>query len=87
MAVINRIGDLATEMATWRQHLHTIPELGLDCPKTAAFIAERLREIGKDARLDIEALLQKRAMLRLWVKVRPNWTDDERSLAHLGYDD
>lgn len=33
-------------MAAWRQHLHTIPELGFDCPKTAAYIAERLREIG-----------------------------------------
>ncbi len=48
MPVINRIGDLATEMTEWRQHLHTIPELGFDCPKTAAFIAERLQEIGVD---------------------------------------
>ncbi len=48
MAVINRIGDLASEMAEWRQHLHTIPELSFDCPKTAAFIADRLRDIGVD---------------------------------------
>lgn len=46
MAVINRIGDLAGDMTAWRQHLHTIPELQFDCPKTAAFIAERLREFG-----------------------------------------
>ncbi|MEL7093564.1 MAG: amidohydrolase, partial [Pseudomonadota bacterium] len=48
MAIINRIGDLGPQMAAWRQHLHTIPELGFDCPKTAAFITERLREIGVD---------------------------------------
>lgn len=49
MAIINRIGDLGPEMATWRQHLHTIPELEFDCPKTSAFIKERLEEIGVDA--------------------------------------
>ena len=49
MAIINRIGDLGPDMAAWRQHLHTIPELSFDCPKTAAFIRERLEEIGVDA--------------------------------------
>ncbi|MEO9514825.1 MAG: M20 aminoacylase family protein [Paracoccaceae bacterium] len=48
MAVINRIGDLASEMTEWRRHLHTIPELSFDCPKTAAFIAARLREFDVD---------------------------------------
>ncbi|MBB96752.1 MAG: amidohydrolase [Rhodobacteraceae bacterium] len=48
MPVVNRIADFAPDLAAWRQHLHTIPELGFDCPKTAAFIAERLREFGVD---------------------------------------
>ncbi|MEP1941890.1 MAG: amidohydrolase, partial [Sulfitobacter sp.] len=48
MPVINRIADFATDMTAWRQHLHTIPELSFDCPKTAAFIQERLEEIGVD---------------------------------------
>lgn len=48
MPVVNRIADFATEMKTWRQHLHQIPELALDLPKTAAYVAERLREIGVD---------------------------------------
>lgn len=48
MAIINRIGDLGPEMTAWRQHLHTIPELSFDCPKTSAFIQERLEEIGVD---------------------------------------
>ncbi|WP_375265308.1 M20 aminoacylase family protein [Planktotalea sp.] len=48
MPIVNRIAEFAEDMTTWRRHLHTIPELSFDCPKTAAFIAERLREIGVD---------------------------------------
>ena len=48
MPVINRIADFAEDMTTWRRHLHTIPELSFDCPKTAAFIKERLEEFGVD---------------------------------------
>ncbi|MBJ6373388.1 M20 aminoacylase family protein [Sedimentitalea arenosa] len=48
MPVVNRIADYAADMTAWRRHLHTIPELGFDCPKTAAYIAERLREFGVD---------------------------------------
>ena len=48
MPVVNRIADFAADMTTWRQHLHTIPELGMECPETAAFVAERLREFGVD---------------------------------------
>jgi amidohydrolase len=48
MPVVNRIADMSAEMTAWRRHLHTIPELSFDCPKTAAFIAARLREFGVD---------------------------------------
>ncbi|WP_170366170.1 M20 aminoacylase family protein [Ruegeria arenilitoris] len=48
MPVVNRIADYAADMAEWRQHLHTIPELEFDCHQTAAFVAERLREFGVD---------------------------------------
>ena len=48
MPIINRIADFATDMTEWRQYLHTIPELGFDCPKTAAFIKGKLEEFGVD---------------------------------------
>lgn len=48
MPVVNRIAEFAADMTAWRRHLHTIPELSFDCPKTAAFIAARLREFGVD---------------------------------------
>ena len=48
MPVINSIAANADQITAWRQHLHSIPELALECPKTAAFVAERLREFGVD---------------------------------------
>jgi hippurate hydrolase len=49
VAVINRIAEFEPELRAWRRHLHTIPELDFDLFDTAAFVAERLREIGVDA--------------------------------------
>ena len=47
----------------------------------------RLRSIGTDARRDMELLFDTKVMLRLWVKVKSGWSDDERALRSLGYDD
>lgn len=49
MVVINRIGDLSTEMMGWRHTLHANPELGFECYDTADFVAEKLREFGVDS--------------------------------------
>ena len=48
MPVLNRIAAYAEEMAEWRQWMHRNPELGFELPKTAAYVADRLREIGVD---------------------------------------
>ncbi|QFT59767.1 putative hydrolase YxeP [Sulfitobacter sp. THAF37] len=48
MVVVNRIADFSADMTAWRRHLHTIPELGLECHQTAAFVAARLRDFGVD---------------------------------------
>jgi GTP-binding protein Era len=47
----------------------------------------RLHSIGSDARRDMETLFDSKVMLRLWVKVKSGWSDDERALRSLGYDD
>lgn len=46
-----------------------------------------LKEVGKAARRDIETLIDSRVNLKLWVKVKEGWADDERALRSLGYDD
>lgn len=47
----------------------------------------RLKAIGSEARRDMERLFDGRVMLNLWVKVKSGWSDDERALRSLGYDD
>jgi GTP-binding protein Era len=47
----------------------------------------RLRAVGTEARKDMERLFDQKVMLRLWVKVRAGWSDDERALKSLGYDE
>lgn len=44
-----------------------------------------LKKVGELARIDMETLLGRRVFLRLWVKVREGWSDDERALRSLGY--
>ncbi|MEQ9022643.1 MAG: GTPase Era [Pseudomonadales bacterium] len=46
----------------------------------------RLKQIGMEARKDIEELCGTKVMLEVWVKVKSNWSDDERALRSLGYD-
>lgn len=47
----------------------------------------RLKQIGQDARLDMERAFGAKVMLNLWVKVKGGWSDDERALKSLGYSD
>lgn len=44
-----------------------------------------LKEVGQLARRDIEELIDGRVNLKLWVKVKEGWADDERALHSLGY--
>ncbi|MHB1946754.1 MAG: GTPase Era [Gammaproteobacteria bacterium] len=47
---------------------------------------EKLKQIGTAARKDIEAFLGKKVFLRLWVKVKTSWTNDDRALKSLGFE-
>lgn len=44
---------------------------------------ERLKRVGRSARLSLNALLERRLHLTLWVKVRENWADSARALKDL----
>ena len=48
---------------------------------------KRLRTIGTEARKDMESAFDTKVMLKLWVKVKSGWSDDERALRSLGFDD
>jgi GTP-binding protein Era len=47
----------------------------------------RLKEVGIEARREIEHLLDEHVRLELWVKVRGGWSDDDRMLRRLGLSD
>ncbi len=47
---------------------------------------ERLKEIGRLARLDLNELLKRNVHLELWVKVKENWADSEQALRSFGYE-
>ena len=46
-----------------------------------------LKNIGSQAREDIQRLVENKVYLQLWVKIREDWADDEKSLAAFGYSD
>ncbi len=46
---------------------------------------KKLKSIGIAARKDIEKMLGQKVLLKLWVKVRKNWSKDERFLKELGF--
>lgn len=47
----------------------------------------RLKEVGTEARIELEKLFDGKVFLQLWVKVKEGWADDERALRSLGYGD
>ncbi|WP_372882092.1 GTPase Era [Psychromonas sp.] len=48
---------------------------------------EKLKAIGKQARIDMEELFDAKVFLEIWVKVKSGWADDDRALRSLGYGD
>jgi len=48
---------------------------------------EMLKNIGTEARIDIEKLIGQKVYLQLWVKVKKGWSDSERALQSLGFID
>jgi len=47
---------------------------------------ERLKAIGREARLALNERLGRRVHLSTWVKVREGWSDDDRMLRQLGHE-
>ncbi len=45
---------------------------------------ERLKSIGSKARVGLQSLFGKQVNLKLWVRVRPNWSNSERDIRALG---
>jgi GTP-binding protein Era len=70
-------------------HIHALILVERDSQKSIVIgkKGERLKLIGTEARKDIEALFAKKVMLKIWVKVKSGWSDDDRALRSLGFQD
>ena len=83
---------LTVEIESFRQearitHIHALIWVERESQKNIVIGRQGalLKAIGQEARHEIEALLGGRVNLKLWVKVKEGWADDERSLRSLGY--
>ena len=48
MPIVNRVADLQPDIQAWRRDIHENPELLYDVHRTAALVADRLKEFGCD---------------------------------------
>src|ERR1700676_963843 len=48
MPIVSRVADLQPDIQAWRRDIHQHPELLYDVHRTAALVADRLREFGCD---------------------------------------
>jgi hippurate hydrolase len=48
MPILNRAAEMQAEIAGWRHHIHSNPELGFDVVGTAGFVEDKLKEFGVD---------------------------------------
>ncbi|MES9968241.1 MAG: KH domain-containing protein, partial [Sedimenticola sp.] len=46
-----------------------------------------LKEVAKQARLEMEKFFGMKVFLTIWVKVKKSWSSDEGALVRLGYGD
>jgi amidohydrolase len=44
--IIKEVKAIEQEIINWRRDLHQIPEIGLELPKTAKYVSEKLEEMG-----------------------------------------
>lgn len=68
-------------------HIHALILVERDSQKRMVIGqgGSKLKEVGQQARRDIEKLIGGKVHLNLWVKVKSGWADDERALRSLGY--
>ena len=71
--------------AITRIHATIVVEKDSQKPIVIGAGAARLKEIGTEARLELEKLFPPKVYLELFVKVQPNWRDNNAMIAELDY--
>lgn len=86
-AVAVRIEEFAEEAATGLVRIRAQVLVEKESQKAILIGAggSMMKQVGEQARLELERLLGSRVYLALWVTVEPNWRQDARQLGELGY--
>ena len=84
--------SIAVEIENWQE----LPEKDLTLIQAVIYVARpqhkqivigkhgaRLKQVGREARLELNTLLEQRAHLELWVKVKPKWHENRSFLEQL----
>lgn len=94
---INRVGDeipyrltvVIDRFEEQKKITHIDSTLYVEKPSQKGIVigqnGKRLKVIGTDARRELEVILDKKIMLKLWVKVRKEWTNDQEAMHDMGY--
>ena len=53
MEIVKELENIKESIIKWRRELHMIPEVGLNLPKTAQYIKDRLSEMNIDFKIDL----------------------------------
>jgi amidohydrolase len=77
MPIVNRVADLQPDIQAWRQDIHAHPELLYDVHRTAALVADRLREFGCD---EVATGLGRTGVVGVIKGRRPAGKDDIRGI-------
>ncbi len=76
------------EMRGPLRHIHIA--IVVDKPNHKAMVigkgGEKLKQIGTQARIDMEKLFGGKVFLELWVQVKSGWADSPKALKSLGYE-
>ncbi len=79
------------EMAVRNDVLNISAIIWVERPGQKAIVigqkGEMIKQVGTSARREMQKLFEQRVDLRLWVKVKDDWSDNDRALASLGYID
>lgn len=51
--IVDDAKKIQDQIVEWRRALHQIPEVGADLPKTSAFVAEKLKEMGIEHKTNV----------------------------------
>lgn len=86
--------SVAVDIESWREepdivHIHAIIWVERESQKAmlVGTGGEALKQVGIQARQDIQRLLDKKVNLKLWVKVKKAWADNDGLIQKMGYKD